>query len=44
MTADQVSADLVGWPPNSRVSMAAGTIVLAGVLGVAARSGARSRA
>ena len=44
MTAEQVSADLVVWPPNARLSIAAGTIGLGGLLGLASRRRARTRA
>jgi hypothetical protein len=44
MTAEQVSDDLVVWSPTSRVSIAVGTIVLAGVFGLASRRRARSGA
>ena len=37
MTAEQVAEDLVVWPPNVTVSMAAAALALAGVLGLALR-------
>jgi hypothetical protein len=44
MTAEQVSTDLNVWPPNARLSIAAGTIGLGGILGLASRRRARTRA
>ena len=37
MTAEQVAEDLVVWPPNVTVSMAAAALALAGALGLALR-------